>query len=123
MEEIERRRSERKYRNRLPPLPENLRRLRESVGEGKKVARFYALYTDLFGNTRRVSFGVKVNKRIPNRALAFLIRTTVGEMKNNRIPEVASGEVLSDFVHDLYTRNWEKSRRLLDYKAGVVYAR
>lgn len=118
MEEIDRRRSERRFR----PLPENLRRLR-GVSEGRKVARFYALYTDLFGRTRRVSFGVKVNKRIPNRALAFLIRNTLREMKDGRIPSVSQGEVLNDFVYDLYTRNWEKSRRLLDYRAGVVYAR
>ena len=40
-----------------------------------------------------------------------------------RIPDVGKGEVLTDFVYDLYTRNWENVRRLLDYKAGVVYAR
>lgn len=119
MEEIERRRSERRYRE----LPENLRQLRQGVGEGKRVARLYALYIDRFGYTRRVSFGVKVNKRIPNRGLAFLIRNTVREMKEGRIPDVGKGEVLTDFVYDLYTRNWENVRRLLDYKAGVVYAR
>lgn len=126
MERIDRRRSEGKFRTKkdFRPLPENLRRLRDT-GERKAMARFYALYVDQFGVTRRSSFAVKIDARLLHRpqALAFLIRATTGEMLNNKIPEHVQGEIFSDFVHDLFGKPWRKVRHLKDYKAGVVYGR
>lgn len=123
MEEIERRRIERRYRVPSPRLPDYMIRLR-GISGGRRVARFYADYIDQFGYKRRISFGIKVGKKMPNRALAFLIREVIHEMKHeDRVPAVADGEVLSSFVYDLFNRPWRRIRRLRDYKAGVVYAR
>lgn len=120
MEEIDRRRAERKFR----PLPENLRRLRGTVGEGQAFARFYCLYKDVNGITRRISFSVKVNRRLRQspRGLAFLIRATVKEMLDDKVPEHFDGQLLPNFL-DLYYYPWNRVRRVLEYKANVEYRR
>jgi hypothetical protein len=113
-----------RHRNDFRPLPENLRRLRYGeLGERKALARFYALFIEMNGLPRRASFSVKVKRGISNAALAFLIRATVQRFKECYVPEHVQGEVMSDFLYDLFNRPWRKVRRVEDYKAGVVYVR
>ena len=67
---------------------------------------------------------MKINPRLSQnrRGLATLIRSTVKELLDDKVPEHVQGEVFSNFL-SLFGRDWQRVRRIRQYEAGVVYGR
>lgn len=116
-----------KHKRNLRPVPENLRRMRyglDDLSERRWFARFYGNCETMTGKLRRFSFSVKISKRLSKnrKALAMLMRTTIGKLLEDTVPEHVQGEVFSNFM-SLLGRDWVRVRRVRNYEAGVVYAR
>jgi len=116
-----------KHKRKLRPVPENLKRMRyglEDLGERRWLARFYGNYETMTGKLRRFSFNVKISKTVSKnrRALAVLMRTTVGKLLECTVPKHVQGETFSNFL-SLFGRDWQRVRRMRQYEAGVVYKR
>jgi len=111
-------------RGQLRPAPLSLRRLRRGASHDW-YARFYGLYETATGKIKRFSFQVRVGSALKRnrRKLGWLIRTTVRALKDETVPEHRQGEVFSSFRELIFNTSWFKVRRLLDYKAGVIYER
>lgn len=112
-------------KHKLRPLPEFLKWTRYGVTDSQKwYARFYGLYDSIDGKIKRFSFQVKINKalRQNRRGLGMLMRSTVKELLDDKVPKHVQGEVFPDFL-SLFGRDWQRVRRMREYKAGVVYAR
>jgi hypothetical protein len=120
MEEIERRRTERRYRT-IKPLPTDLKRLRERAG-APKVVKFKGIAQELNGMPRSFLFYVLVSKRLlhTGRAMDFFVKSTIREMQNGKMPVHTRGQIFRDFVHDLYgSARWRKIDTLLEYDVDV----
>jgi hypothetical protein len=111
-------------RRKLRQVPSSLRRLRRGASHDW-YARFYGLYETATGKIKRFSFQVRIGSALKRnrRKLAWLMRMTVRALKDRTVPEHTQGEVFSSFRELIFKTSWFKVRRLLDYKAGVIYER
>jgi len=112
-------------KHKLRPLPEFLKRTRYGVTDSQKwYARFYGLYDSIDGKIKRFSLQVKINRALSQnrRGLGMLMRSTVKELLDGKVPEHVQGEVFPNFI-ELFGRNWISVKRIREYHAGVVYGR
>jgi len=119
-------------RKRPRPPPPIFRALRSAAKLRKKgtvgYARFYALFEDIRGKKKRASFAVRVRSKYlastsQRRALMRWIRTVCNAMLDNTMPVHKYGQRFKSFRELLKETKWVEIRRLLDYRAGVVYVR
>ncbi len=88
--------------------------------------RVYGLIKTMTGKTRRISFQVKIGSGLMRnrQKLSSLIRAVVNAIKyQKKVPVHRQGDVFSSFKELFDRTNWVRIRMLIDYKAGVVYAR
>lgn len=97
--------------------------LRYSRVYSNNFARFYGLYLSSLGKAYRFSFQVQVAPSMSKERLSQLIRLTVGRLKiMSTIPQHRQGQVFKSF-QELFKVPWFRVRRLVKYRAGVVYER
>ena len=111
-------------RRKLRPVPSSLRRLRRGARYDWH-GRFYGLYETTTGKRKRFSFQVRVGSALKRnrRKLGWLMRMTVRALKDKTVPQHRQGEVFSSFRELIFKTRWFKVRRMLDYRAGVIYER
>ena len=87
-------------------------------------ARFYGLYDSIDGKIKRFSLQVKINRALSQnrRGLGMLMRSTVKELLDGKVPEHVQGEVFPNFI-ELFGRKWINVKRIREYHAGVIYGR
>ena len=115
-------RKEVEVKERFRPAPAYLRASRHGA-RYRGYARFYGLYETMRGNKKRFSFSVRVNPRLTNAEKYRYIVIVCNELLNKEIPEHRQGDVFSSFRELLFRTDWFRVRKLIDYKAGVVYER
>jgi hypothetical protein len=118
---VKKKSSKKKYRK----APSRFMRMRYGVPRRGDL-RVYGLIKTMTGKTKRISFQVKIGSGLMRnkRKLSRLIRTVVNAIKyQKKVPVHRQGDVFSSFKELFDRTKWVKIRRLLDYKAGVIYAR
>lgn len=103
--------------------PNPYRRSRGRVRFEGGLARFYGLYMTNDGRKKRFSFSVRA-ERYRAKVLHKLFVVTVNALKYQRkVPEHKAGHVFNSFHELLKGTQWFAVRKILSYKAEMVYER
>ena len=95
-----------------------LRRYQRGV-KRRRYARFYGRFRSVTGKTKGFEYQVKASKRMRGKALAKLIRHTVGKMLyENALPVHRRGESFPTF-QTLFRSKWIRIRKVLNYDVNV----
>ena len=100
-----------------PPFP------RPKIRKVLSYARFYGLYVNKKGETKRFSFQVRINPRYSNKLVGRLVRVVCNMLLDKNIPEHRMGQIFPSFWNLIKNARWIRVEKLLDYKAGVQYVR
>lgn len=109
----------------LRPHPARFDRMRYGIKASGDL-RVYGLVTTMQGKRKRISFRVKISKRMMRyrRNLYNLIVATCNAIKFDKtVPVHKQGEVFSGFGELFEKTEWVKVRKVHWYEAGVEYER
>jgi 23S rRNA maturation mini-RNase III len=101
------------------PLPPRIRGVRY---EGPECARFYGLYKTKQNKTKPFRFHVEISDKISNKTKGKLIRDVCGHLLDNEIPIHKRGQTFNSFKK-LNKTGWINVKEILEYEAGIEYAR
>lgn len=104
------------------PVPLHLKQLRYGA-QHSQYARFYGLYQTITGKKKRFSYVVKISQRLSERQVYRLMVVACGALLDSAIPEHKRGQVFSSFGELLRRTRWFRIRKIIRYKAGVIYER
>jgi len=102
------------------PVPIDLSRRRRVAPD---YANFYGAYITKSGRKKRFSFKVKVDPNKNHIVMYKLMQHTCNKLKNNQIPPVPNGYIFDDFGDLLVATPWMRVKKILPYKAGMLYER
>lgn len=103
------------------PLPPYLRDMRGKTGQ-QDYLRLYGLFVpELSIREKRFGFSVRINPKLSDRQVRKKVAEVINNLLNRKVPEHKKGQIFRSFKELLERTHWKKVRKVLSYKAGVIY--